>query len=441
MRNVTQIILVGFLAFASADCTKDAGPDTQQGGSAPPAGAPAPAAPASEPLYRVPVDEDLPSIGDPRAPVTVVAFIDYECPFCRRAEKTLEKVRESYGNDVRIVAVEHPLPMHDRARPAALAAIAAGMQGRFEEMHTRLFKGPLDEAAIEAAAHDVGLDVARFDADRNGEAASRALDHGSELASKVGVTGTPTFFVNGRRIAGAQPENIFRSVIDERLSAARALLRTGVRPSRVYEETVAAGLPSVAADGEEHGHACSDPGCDGKGEPPAVGAKVESVPTAGDPARGPASASITVVVFSDYQCPFCRRAEPIVHALEQAHPGDVRVVFKNMPLPMHDNARLAAKAAVAADQQGRFWEYHDALFAHQTALDRDSLVRYATDLGLDARRFSHDLDDPSLDARIDADVSDADALGVKGTPTLFVNGHRVVGAQPITTLEAAAARD
>jgi protein-disulfide isomerase len=430
MRTTTPAILLVTL-LTLAGCTRDAGPDGQAAAGAPAASA------ASEPLYRVPVDDDLPSIGDARALVTIVAFVDYECPYCRRAEATLDRVRASYGSDVRVVAVEHPLAMHDRARPAALAAIAAGMQGRFEEMHARLFTGALDEAAIEASARELGLDMARFDADRNGPAAARALDHGAELSKTLGVTGTPTFFVNGRRVQGAQPAEVFTRVIDERLAAARALIQRGVRPSRVYEESIAAGLPSVAAALDED-HACAEPGCNGRDEPPAVGSAVETVPTAGDPSRGPTSAAFTLIVFSDYQCPFCKRAEPIIRSFEQAHMGDVRVVFKNKPLPMHENARLAAKAALAAEQQGRFWEYHDALFAHQTALDGASLERYATDLGLDVRRFDRDLDDPRLDARIEADVADADALKVVGTPTLFVNGHRVVGAQPLEKLETLA---
>jgi protein-disulfide isomerase len=438
--RTTPTIAITTLIFAAstASCTRDAGPET--GGppavSAPAAGAPA-AAPA-DPVYRVPIDDDLPSLGDPRALVTIVAFIDYECPYCRKADATLEHLRATYGADLRIVPVVHALPMHAHARPAALAAIAAGMQGRFEPMHARLLTGSLDDGAIEDRAHTIGLDVGRFDADRAGPAAAQALDHASELAARIGVTGTPTFFVNGRRVVGAQSYDVFRAVVDERLAAARALVRSGVRASRVYEETISAGLPSVAPEEDGSGHACNQDGCaHGKDGAPRAADAVEAVPTSGAPARGPANASITVVVFSDYQCPFSAKSEPIVRAFERAHGGDVRFVFKNLPLPMHENARLAAKAALAAGEQGRYWEYHDVLFAHQDALDRASLERYAETVGLDARRFARDLDAPGLDARLDADAADAEALGIKGTPTLFVNGHRVVGAQPIGVLESA----
>jgi protein-disulfide isomerase len=118
----------------------------------------------------------------------------------------------------------------------------------------------------------------------------------------------------------------------------------------------------------------------------------------------------------------------------------VRVVFKNMPLPFHDLARPMAKAAVAADAQGHFWDMHDRLFALTRTADRAALDGIAGSLGLDVARFDRDLDDPALDARIDEDTADGKALGVTGTPTFFVNGRRVVGAQPEAVFEKAIAR-
>jgi protein-disulfide isomerase len=106
-------------------------------------------------------------------------------------------------------------------------------------------------------------------------------------------------------------------------------------------------------------------------------------------------------------------------------------VWKNHPLAFHDRAHLAAKAALAAHDQGKFWEYQGALFAHQDALDRASLERYADELGLNPRRFHAALEGIRLDAAVDADEAEADRLGIKGTPTFFVNGRRVIGAQPL----------
>ena len=390
--------------------------------------------------YRVPVD-GLPAIGDPRALVTIVAFIDYQCPYSRRAEATLTQLRQSYGSQLRLVVAEKPLPMHDRARPAALAALAASAQGAFERMHARLYAGPLDEDAVTRAAGELGLDARRFDVDRAGTAVE-ALARSEALAERLDVRGTPTFFINGRHVVGAQPIDELRAVIDERLAAARALVATGTRPEDVYARAIAGGAERVEEPSEDKGPGCGgDKECDGKGGgSPAVGDVVEKVPTERAPSRGPARASITIVEFADFECPFCARAEATIHAIEQAHLGDVRVVFKNLPLPFHDHARPMARAALAADAQGRFWDMHDRLFALTGTVDRAALDRVAQELGLDVARFDRDLDDPALDARLDADDADATALGVKGTPTFFVNGRRVVGAQPAAVFEKAIGR-
>ena len=194
----------------------------------------------------------------------------------------------------------------------------------------------------------------------------------------------------------------------------------------------------VAAGGEAAEEKCDHcDGCDGKEkekEVEADGDKVETIALGASPSRGDANAPVTVVVFSDFQCPFCSRAEATVRELEAAYPGKVRFVFKNQPLPFHENARLAAKAALAAGEQGKFWEYHDVLFNHQRELDRASLEGYAEDLGLDLRRFRAALDDSRLDVAVEADVTEAHRLEVKGTPAFFINGRSVQGAQPLAVL-------
>ena len=435
-------ILVGAaLTFTSLGCSHAGSDPSPEPSASVLAKAELPAGAAVAQTYRVPVD-GLPSIGDARALVTVVAFSDYQCPYSRRAEATLAQLRQAYGSELRVVVAERPLPMHDRARPAAIAALAASEQGAFERMHATLFAGSLDDAAIAAAASDLGLDAARFAADRSGKAVE-ALARSEALAERLGVRGTPTFFINGRRIVGAQPIEELRSVIDERLAAARALVAGGVRPEEVYAHAIAGGAEHVEETDDGKGPGCGGGGeCDDAkdGDAPVIGTTVEKVPTDGAPSLGPARASITIVEFADYQCPYCVRAEATVRAIEQAHPGDVRLVFKNLPLPIHDHARLLARAAVAADAQGRFWEMHDRLLSSTGTLDAAALDRVARDVGLDVARFDRDLGDASFDARIDADAADAKALGVKGTPTFFVNGRRVVGAQPASVFEKAIAK-
>jgi len=163
----------------------------------------------------------------------------------------------------------------------------------------------------------------------------------------------------------------------------------------------------------------------------------QKVSTDGAPSKGPASAKVTLVVFSDFECSFCVRAEATVHRLLAAYPDQVRFVFRNKPMPENPHARLAARAGRAAFAQGRFWEYERLLFAHTSALDRSSLMRWARQAGLDLARFERDLDSPQTAAAVQADEDEATRLGVGGTPTFFINDKVVEGAQPYEVLKQA----
>ncbi len=369
---------------------------------------------------RVPID-GLPAYGDERAFVTIVAFVDHECPYCAKVHGTIEALRESYGARLRLVIAPRPLPMHEHAEAAARAFLAADRLGKGEAMNARLFSGrhPLDEAAIRDAAKSAGLDLDAFDAARADKSTETALQRSLALASKVGASGTPTFYIDGRRVTGARPFGELKKIVEEELSITEDLLARGVAPGDVYATLMKDAKELVP-------------------EPTPVSDDVVSVAIGDAPIRGPANAKATVVLFSDFECPYCVKVEGTLRELEAAHKGDVRIVFKHRPLPMHEHARLAAKASIAAERQGKFWPYHDVLVAHRDALDRASLDRYAKEVGLDLARFARDIDDPSTEARLAADEAQASALDVKGTPTLFVDGRRVTGAQPLATFEAAA---
>jgi len=163
--------------------------------------------------------------------------------------------------------------------------------------------------------------------------------------------------------------------------------------------------------------------------PPVVkrdGAKA-STDASKPPAYGPEDPLVRVLVISDFQCPVCRRATAATHQLANEFPGEVRVEFWNHALKMHRNAENAAAAAVAAQQQGKFWEMHDELFANQGALDELSLMVYAEKLGLDMARFKADYKDPKVRERIAQEGELAKALGARGTPAFVVNGKLSVG--------------
>ena len=158
--------------------------------------------------------------------------------------------------------------------------------------------------------------------------------------------------------------------------------------------------------------------------------KIHSVNIAGAQVKGPANAPVTIVEFSDFQCPFCARVVPTLKQIEDTYKDNVRIVWKHLPLEIHKDAVGAARAAESAAKQGKFWEFHDVLFANQKKLGSADLKQHAQELRLDMKRFETDLLNSDDQKRIDADVAEAKALGVTGTPGIFINGRFVEGAQP-----------
>ena len=159
------------------------------------------------------------------------------------------------------------------------------------------------------------------------------------------------------------------------------------------------------------------------------------VPSNGSPARGPSNARITLVEFSDFECPYCSLAAAELKSVFTAYPKDVRVIFKQFPLSMHPNAPLAAAASLAANDQGKFWEMHDKLFANFKQLSREHIFAWAQQMGLDMARFTHDVDSGKYKAIIDRDVRDGENLSVYGTPSFFINGKRYNGAFALETVK------
>ena len=164
----------------------------------------------------------------------------------------------------------------------------------------------------------------------------------------------------------------------------------------------------------------------------------EDVDPARDHIRGAPGAPVTLVEYGDFECPYCGRAEPAIRELLAQWGDDLRYVFRHLPLSdVHPWAQLAAEAAEAAGAQGAFWEMHDLLLAHQGELTPSSLRRYARELGLDVERFSEELRRRAYAARVGEDVVSADASGVSGTPSFFINGRRHNGVYDVATLSAA----
>src|SRR5207302_4300486 len=194
--------------------------------------APSAAPPGSDQIYKVTLG-DAPQKGRAEAKVTIVEWSDFQCPYCGRVIDTLKQVERNYGSDVRFVFKHNPLPMHPDAPGAAKASIAAWRQGKFWEMHDKLFeanvaRGSLSRAAVEKMAADIGLDLERFRTDLEASETQDILRSDQAQAAKLGATGTPFFFVNGARISGALPYESFKAVIDLQHKRAAQSLASGV---------------------------------------------------------------------------------------------------------------------------------------------------------------------------------------------------------------------
>lgn len=159
-----------------------------------------------------------------------------------------------------------------------------------------------------------------------------------------------------------------------------------------------------------------------------------TIPVDGSPVRGPADAKITLVEFSDFECPFCSAAVKQVDIVMAAYPKDVKLIYKQFPLSMHPHAEFAAEASLAAGEQGKFWEMYEVLFKNFQRLSRANVVLWAKQLGLDVDKFQADLDSRKFKAVVDKDLADGEAVGVYGTPAFYINGKQYNGEVSLAAL-------
>jgi len=355
---------------------------------------------------------DAPTRGDADAPVTIVAFYDFECTYCERGHRTMEQLEKEYGGKVRVAYKAFPLAFHSQALIAALAARSAQAQGKFWQFHDFLFDlDEIDFRAMPSYARAVGLDLQVLAEDidtlRYGSAVRRDL----RQALRLGVRGTPAYFINGRRISGAKPIEELRAMIDEEVKLAAAWEAKGIEKDKLYAYAIADGYRRVTYADKE--------GLSAEG--------LYKVPLGDSPVRGNKQAPVTIVTFTDFECPYCARGHATVERIRERYGDKVRVVFKHLPLPFHKHAFLAARATLAAAEEGKFWEFHDAIFEQET-VDEDGILAVAKELRLDRKKIAAAMESAGYDGIITGDMNLARQLGVRGTPAYFVNGRAISGA-------------
>ena len=441
MRSKTLVSLI--LGIVLPACTTSpTGPQPDPAQSAVTPEAP----PVPQTRYLAPVRPEDPSLGGAAPLVTVVVFSDYACPPCGRTWKVLDHLMEDYGDDLRVVARMLTVPGFGDGERAAEAALAAGAQGQFWAMHQRLFDAPrLDRATLKGHAEALGLDVPRFLEDLDlGTFSAPRIQHRRE-AIELGIFFGPVALVNGRPVVGFRDERAWHALIDEEILAAQVRLREGTARADLYASFQAGAqvapveLPPEAEAARQQlaGRFAVDiktlPADFQRLEP----GKRYMVEAGDGPSLGPVDAPVQLVVFMDYECPFCRRAAQAFAELRRRYPEDLRLVVRHLPLPIHRSADGAARAAIAADRQGQFWPFSERLLAPEvTSLGRATFLAIARDLHLDEARFIADLDGPDAVATVREDMLLARRLGLDATPGFFLNGRYVNGFHGLDELAA-----
>jgi protein-disulfide isomerase len=329
-----------------------------------------------------------------QAPVKIMVFFDYQCPYCASTIPALQQVLKKNSTQVQLILKHVPLSMHPDSPLAHQAALAAGDQGEFWQMNDLLFAHQKNVKLPDLLeyARQLNLNVPLFQKRLLSGYYKAAIARDSALAESLGVDSTPTFFINGQKLVGEQTPQQLQSAIE----------------GKPIPAAPDADLPSVASLDLSH-----------------------------SPVLGPAEAPITIIEFSDIQCPFCARVVPTIKELMKHYPTQIKWVFKNFPLDFHPDSQLAHQAALAAGQQGKFWEMHDVMFADQESIKRDDLLQKARRLNLDMAKFTADLDSDTVKGQIESDKKSGAALRVDGTPTFYVNGHEFSGAISLEQFQSA----
>jgi protein-disulfide isomerase len=386
-----------------------------------PAAVPTPAA--------IPLDDAAGAMGDPNAPITIVEYTDYQCPFClRHVQQTMPGLISELIETGRVYYLLKDFPLdnlHPEARQAAVAARCAGEQDAYWEMHDVVFEsqaewGGQGEAAntiFSQQAVDLGLDELDFNECLQSGKYDAAVEANFQEGSRLGVSGTPSFFIDGFPIQGAQPYDLFAYAVD-------------------------------LAEKDELAQAYAQPAQEQQAEPPVPSGPVEVPIDNATFAIGDPDAPVVIVEYTDFQCPFCTRhfqqTYPQILA-DYVETGIVRYVFKDFPLTnIHPQAVAAAEAARCAGDQGAYLEMHDLLFSRQDTWNGRTdtttiFTEFADSLGLDTNTFSACLENHDHEEAVYADLQEGQELGVRGTPAFFINGFLLSGAQPFSTFQQAIA--
>lgn len=352
--------------------------------------------------------DGAPTKGPNNAPIKIIEFADFHCHFCRVVASTLEKVVQNYPGKVQLIFQHFPLSSAPTSPSFATheASACANEQRKFWEFHDQVFakEASPQPSDLENIASGIGLDMEKYKECISSHRYQSAIQKDVSAGKEKGVQGTPTIFVNEETVNGAYPYEHFVQVIDNLLA--------GKAPKKAAPKAKPAAPPSGPV-------------------------KFNPSDFKGRPSAGPENAPITILEFSDFHCPFCKRVGPTLEEVMKNYKGKVRRIWRHFPLPMHAGADRTHQASECAHEQGKFWEYHDKIFENQAqAKNEGALVSFAKQIKLDQNKFKKCLSQEKYKKLIQQEMAKGSKAGVRGTPTLFVNGQRLPGAVPYESFDS-----
>ncbi len=399
---------------------------------------------ASQARLKMEIPADAPGFGAADAPVTILVFDDFQCPWCEKASKVIDRILKEFPADVRFVMVNFPLPqLHKEAELAAQAGMEAHAQGKFKQLHDLIFANQrgVNREALEKWAQQAGLDVARFKTALDQNTHQAAVQRHMSLGKSLGVRGTPTMLINGRRFNMTrdmeQNYSVLKSLVQEEMATVK---KQNIPRGQAWQKLTATGMATLdqltggpAARPTAEAAPSKDPQAAARREvDPNVSYKLEIDPT--DAWKGDAKALVTIVEFSEYQCPHCKNADGIVEEILAAYPQGVKFVFMHNPIRRHPHAQPAAVAALEVKAQkgmDAFWAFHKKLFANQDQINPENIQKWVQEAGLDMAKYKTAVDNKTHEAAIARNQALAMRFGARGTPAFFVNGYFLSGARPL----------
>jgi protein-disulfide isomerase len=387
--------------------------------------------------YRIYPRPHNPSQGPRTALVTIIEASDFQCPHCARAVRTMKQIRKAYPKQVRLVFMHNPLPSHRDARLAAVAAQAAKKQGKFWPYHELLFKNPkqLKKPHLIKYAKKVGMNVAKFKKDLANKRLHLQVRQDQQQLKRVGARSTPSFFINGRYVRGGRSFAQFKKIIDQEIQHARKLVKSGVARGQLYRNIMKTAKFRIGGKKKQADKRGRKKRKRRREDPNAV----YKVDIKGRPYKGAKNAKVVIAEWSEFQCPWCKRTNPLFEKLLKKFPNDVKLVWFDFPLRFHKQAMPAAIAAWEVFQQKgnkAFWAFHDKVFANNRNITTENLAKWAKEVGANPKKVTAAVKEKKHQKVVRASMRAGQKIGVRGTPTVIINGKKYRGRRDPDTVAA-----